>query len=269
MFSVLIILVVVIMYQQYVIRLLKKKKEVGNVLVQSRDRDEKGMIPVKHRWELDSTQHIKQKGELTLYFDKEMMEKLRLRNPYRVPKAGYDNIANLRYMYQYMLRHPSTFINLSKIAKYINRICSQSMIGELDKLQFVLDFVQEPNIRYIHDEDCKEIGNCKQYIRFPDETLFDHRGDCDCKSFLAAMLFHVMGYKVLFLMSQKLQHAAVCIEYNPKWLGRMQNRNIEDVVTKVNGKKYVFCETTSDGFRIGGIGKNQCVDDFDCKLELV
>ena len=37
---------------------------------------------------------------------------------------------------------------------------------------------------------------------------------------------------------------------------------------EINGSWYIYCETTSDGFRIGNISKKESVKDFETILEL-
>lgn len=220
-------------------------------------------------WQLDSSRRIKLMGEMDMDFDADAVMAQRRANPFASPRTDFQNKERLHEMYYYMLSHPETLANSAKIVQYINRLCSQRGISELDKLQFVLDFVQEPNIKYILDGESKELAGAIQYIRFPDETLFDGHGDCDCKSFLAATLYHLMGYSVLYLLSQKLQHAAICIEYDKRWGTNLhQQSNMKDVTVEVNGQWYIFCETTSDGFRIGGISSRQSINDFDTMLEL-
>ncbi len=268
MTGLIIALFAVIAYQFVVINNLKKKLAQANgTSTDSSLFGEKKQIV--YSWSLDSARKIKLKGHLQLSFNTDEIKQLREANPYFIPNPNKDNVDNLRTMYEYMQSHPRTIKNVAEIVKYINRQCSHNGIGEMDKLQFVLDFVQEPNIKYIHDYDCSEINKSSQYVRFPDETLFDRHGDCDCKSFLAASLFHVMGYNVLFMMSQKLEHAAICIEYDQRWKSFLQDQDdLADVLISIDNRKYVFCETTSDGFRIGGIGQNQSVADFDTVLEL-
>ena len=157
---------------------------------------------ITYSWKLDSARKTKLKGHLTLRFNPDEIKEQRLNNPF----ATFNNSnttgveSNLRKMYFYMLNNPRTLMHCAEIVKYINRECSKNRVDELDKLQFVLDFVQEPNVKYNYDHDCSEIQYPKEYIRFPDETLYDRHGDCDCKSFLAATLFHLMGYNVLFLV---------------------------------------------------------------------
>lgn len=243
-----------------------KVKEITSLLNDYGDGKER----ITYSWKLDSARKTKLKGHLALNFNPKEIEEQRLNNPFAAinTAAGYQGIeVNLRKMYFYMISHPRTLLHSSEIVKYINRECSKNRVDELDKLQFVLDFVQEPNVKYNYDHDCAEIQYPKEYIRFPDETLYDRHGDCDCKSFLAATLFHLMGYNVLFLISYRLAHAAICVEYDERWKALLQN-NMSSVVTEYEGRKYVYCETTSDNFRIGGISPEFKVNDFEIKIEL-
>lgn len=215
-----------------------------------------------YHWKLDSARNVKVQGELTLSFSLDYIDMVRSLNPYSkgVPS---DNSYYVEKMVCTMHEHPELMFNCLKVVQYINRQCSKHSLYEYDRLQFVLDFVQAPNIEYLYDYDCPEIGNPRQYIRYPDETLYDKHGDCDCKSMLAATLFHLMGYKVLFLMSHSHEHAAIGLEYSEHWNLLLPDRQrIDQVLTTYNGKRYVFCETTSDGFRIGAISRHQSVEDF-------
>lgn len=245
--------------------LLVKKEKKQAITLLSKNNDE-ASESITYSWHLDSARKTKLKGHLILHFSPKEIQDLRNNNPFACfPHDSAES--NMRKMYFYMLNNPRALIHVSEVVKYINRECSRNNVGELDKLQFVLDFVQEPNVKYNYDHDCAEINYPREYIRFPDETLYDRHGDCDCKSFLAATLFHLMGYNVLFLLSYKLQHAAICIEYDQRWQGLLQNAK-NDVVTEIEGRKYVYCETTSDHFRIGGISPEYTVNDFEIKIEL-
>ena len=221
---------------------------------------------ITYSWKLDSARKTKLKGHLTLRFNPEEIEEQRMNNPFAL-FPNHDTEDKLRKMYFYMLGNPRTLMHAAEVVKYINRECSRNNVGELDKLQFVLDFVQEPNLRYNYDHDCAEIQHSREYVRFPDETLYDRNGDCDCKAFLAATLFHLMGYNVLYLLSYKIGHAAICIEYDQRWQALLQD-SPKDVTTEVDGRKYVYCETTSDNFRIGGISPEYTIKDFETKIEL-
>ena len=138
----------------------------------------------------------------------------------------------------------------------------------MDLLQFALDFCQAPNITYCVDEESKGINSAKEYMRFPDEVLFDKEGDCDCKSSLTAALFHELGYNVIVMLSKKLQHAAIGIEGKEEWLNTIKPENSENIIREYNDKKYLYCETTGDGYRIGHIKENDSIQDFETIVEI-
>ena len=105
-------------------------------------------------------------------------------------------------------------------------------------------------------------------MRFPDEVLFDKEGDCDCKSSLTAALFHELGYNVIVMLSKKLQHAAIGIEGKEEWLNTIKPENSENIIREYNDKKYLYCETTGDGYRIGHIKENDSIQDFETIVEI-
>lgn len=222
-----------------------------------------------YSWRLDSPRGGSLRGKLDIEFDEDAIKELRENNPFR-NSTQWDDREFIKMMYGYLRHHQQHLEACRKIVKYINNLCSQRNIREIDKLQFVLDFVQEPNIKYRIDDKCEEIDRAEEYFRYPDETLFDKRGDCDCKAFLAAMLYHIMGYNVLFITSRKLGHAAICIEHDPAWTSRLDRKsilNFRRATIEVNGHLYIYCETTSDGWRIGGINHRASVKDFDTIIE--
>ena len=227
-------------------------------------------VKKEFNWKLDSSRSIGLKGHLELEFDQQAVLEQRRHNPFGRPSInGWNHRENLKEMYHYMLANPQHLAASAKIVQYINRICSQKGINEFDKLQFVLDFVQEPNIKYIVDDRSQELAGAQEYIRYPDETLFDGRGDCDCKAFLAATLYHLMGYNVLYIISDKLSHAAICIEYDSRWGTRIGNpASLRNATIEIEGRWYIYCETTSDGFRIGNMSKKESLKDFETILEL-
>ena len=105
-------------------------------------------------------------------------------------------------------------------------------------------------------------------MRFPDEVLYDKEGDCDCKSSLTAALFHELGYNVVVMLSQKLGHAAIGIELKDEWLDVIKPDNPERVVREHNGKRYLYCETTGYGYKIGHIKENDSIQDFETIVEV-
>ena len=135
-------------------------------------------------------------------------------------------------------------------------------------VQFVLNFVQTPNFSYQIDEECESIGFQKEYMRFPDETLCDKEGDCDCKSFLAASILHCLGYNVIFMLSKKLKHAAIAVECKDEWFDFIGYSNIENVKLEYNGRNYLYCESTGEGNRVGDIKEGDSIKDFETIVEL-
>lgn len=194
-----------------------------------------------YHWQLDSTM-CQLKGDLTLQFDKQHIEKLRLLNPYCDYKGGFMN-----YVRQ-LLEMPVSQRVLFDVAQYINDEGHRAGLSQLDKMQFVLDFVQMPNIQYALDEDCEEIGNPKEYVRFPEETLYDGRGDCDCKAALAAALYQMLGFKVAYVTTRN--HAAVAVAFKDAIYEKFYQECGDGLLCK-DGYLYFFCETTGDGFRVG------------------
>ena len=105
-------------------------------------------------------------------------------------------------------------------------------------------------------------------MRFPDEVLYDKEGDCDCKSSLTVALFRELGYKTLFMMSEKYGHAAVGVEYKPVLKSALGVTG-DNVVREHNGIEYLYCETTGDGFRLGDIKEGDTIQDFEQVLVIV
>ena len=133
--------------------------------------------------------------------------------------------------------------------------------------------MQAPNITYCKDEDSAGIRFAKEYMRYPDEVLYDKEGDCDCKSSLMAAIFHSLGYNVIVMLSEKIGHAAIGIEFKPEWLDLLKRKDSalreEAILREYNGRKYLYCETTGDGYRVGHIGEDSSVADFETVVELM
>ena len=196
-------------------------------------------------WDLDSSYHHS-RGDLTLKFNTETIAALRAANPFRLtPNKGH--IANVTELFDLCKENGK----VHRILYYIDTLARKEDLGELEIMQFILDFVQRPNIEYEFDEKCDEIGNPVDYARYPDETLFDGRGDCDCKAVLAAILFREAGYKTAYLTTPS--HAAVAVAFKSQSASALMEMAGQSIVTK-DGYMYFFCETTGDGFKIGDLG---------------
>ena len=224
-----------------------------------------------YRWDLDPNCGIELHGEYSLDFNPVDIDELRQMNPFRTYGAADDNNsydANVRTIFSYLSQEVDRTDKIREIADYIRKKANEAKLSELNLIQFALDFVQEPNIKYRIDEESRSIKFAKEYMRFPDEVLFDKEGDCDCKSSLAAALFHELGFNIIVLLSGDIAHAAIGIELNQLWLADMQVDDRSRVIREYNGKEYVYCETTGDGYRVGRIQDEFSIQDFETIVEL-
>ena len=227
-----------------------------------------GDIQRNYEWDLDKTYSTQQlHGSLTLYFTAQEIADLRQCNPFFTQRKDKSDKEYILDMFNFLSEHNHFNARIKYITKYINDTINKNNLTPLDKIQFTLDFIQEPNIRFVKNKDAKATNYYENYIRYPNETLYDKEGDCNSKSLLAAVMFHTMGFNVMYLASRKYEHAAIGIEI-PKndiqngWYGS----NVENLLFTENGKSYIFCETTGDYFRIGRTINGMSLNDFEEKL---
>lgn len=231
-----------------------------------------GDITRTYEWDLDPHYSCRQlHGSLSLYFTATEMDDMRHCNPFFAQRKDKKDREYILEMFHFLKEHRPFLARIRYVAHYISTTIEKQNLMPLDKIQFTLDFIQEPNILFVNNKDCKTINRYEDYIRYPDETLYDKEGDCNSKSLLAAMIFHVMGYNVLYLSSRRFQHAAVAIEVNPKdlaegWYGSQQK--VEEITIHTNGKHYIYCETTGDRFRLGATLDGMKIEDFEEKVPL-
>lgn len=126
------------------------------------------------------------------------------------------------------------------LAEKLNETTTGLNYNSYDQVSFVLAFVQSlpytsDNVTTGHDE----------YPRFPIETLVDDGGDCEDTSILFATLTLALGYGTVYINPP--DHYAVGILGN----------DISGTSFTYNDKKYYYCETTGNGFKIG-----QLPDEF-------
>ena len=229
-----------------------------------------GDIMRTYEWELDRTYSTQQlRGNLTLYFTACEIADMRQCNPFFAQRKDKSDKEYIQDMFQFLIEHRNFLARIRYIAKYINDIIKKNSLTPIDKIQFTLDFVQEPNIGFVANRESRVINNYEHYIRYPDETLYDKEGDSNSKSLLAAVLFYTMGHNVMYLASRKHNHSAIGIEINERdvangWYGS----NAEEMIVSENGKSYIYCETTGDRFKIGKSIGGMSIGDFDEKVLL-
>lgn len=236
---------------------------------ENHEEEDDNVVSRIYNWDLDSELGNKLHGNITLDFSVKEMEELRDLNPFRT--YGNDSNTyqtNINSIFDYLFKDSDRTSRVRTIADYIRESIHKAGYPELDLVQFALDFAQAPNITYCVDENSASIEYAKEYMRFPDEVLYDKEGDCDCKSSLTAALFHELGYNVIFMLSQKLKHAAIGIECKEEWLQNINPENPDSVLREYNGKRYLYCETTGDGNKIGHIKENDSIQDFETIIEV-
>jgi hypothetical protein len=99
----------------------------------------------------------------------------------------------------------------------------------------VLAFAQ--SIDYTLDEDTTEYS---EYWRYPIETIYEQTGDCEDTTILAAAVLRRLGHGVLPLLAPG--HAALGVE---------APTDVEGEFVVHEGRRYYYCETTAEGFKIG------------------
>ena len=110
---------------------------------------------------------------------------------------------------------------------------------------FVLKFVQLCT-DYELDSD---YNGKEEYWKYPAETLMDRRGDCEDGSILYCALMKASGFDVALLIYTGAEYigeghaaAAGCLPDVPG-----------GTFYEIGGKKYYYCETTSDSKKVGDI----------------
>lgn len=220
-----------------------------------------GDIVCTFDWDLDY-EGLSLHGNVNINFDADKIREQRQNNPFYSQNA-IKSTGVVKKMFDVLCHRKDYMERTRYLAKYIMDTAARADLAEHVKLQFALDFIQEPNIRFVRDKESERIQYALQYMRFPDETLFDKEGDYDCKTFLAALLFHAMGYDVLFLHSSKHDHYLIAVEERYHWTDSIW-RDLQGKY-KINweNKDYVICETTADHFKLGDLLSGITPDDFD------
>jgi len=220
-----------------------------------------GDMSNSYDWDLDYD-GISLHGNLSIRFDPDMMKGERQNNPFFY-QATYHSTTIVKKLFELLCHRRDYMERVRYLARYIQMMAEREDLAEQVKLQFALDFIQEPNIRLVQDKDSEPIQYALMYMRFPDELLFDKQGDYDCKAFFAALLFYAMGYDVLFLYSNKHDHYAVGVEERYNWTDTIWTDGQNRLKKQYQDKSFVLCETSADHFRIGDMLEGIIVDDFD------
>jgi len=134
---------------------------------------------------------------------------------------------------------------VSKIASRIKTISSKDGLKDDELLQFAVAFVQ--SIPY--DEDRSELVTYSNkpedlYPRYPYEVLYDNKGVCSGKSFLAASLIRELGYGVALFSYDPIIEDGV---------GHMVSAVKCPKAYSSYNSGYCYIETVGTNFKIGDI----------------
>ena len=188
--------------------------------------------------------------EITLRIERSRVESLRHKNlsqPLAFRESLDDHIVNSR-------SH-----EVFELCVTLEALFRRYRLTAWDRLQTILGFCQEPNIKYVHDdspESMEDLGGVRvgDYCRYPLETLVDKKGDCDCHTILAASLFYTLGYDscVFFLQSKDRNETHMALGVLPPGA----NILIPDSVNpRIGNRRYYYCETTGS-WLVGRIPEN-------------
>ena len=84
-----------------------------------------------------------------------------------------------------LVKHPVSEIEwLDIVVNHCKDIMKANNLPDYEILDLIINFCQT-QIKYFRDEECIEINNAGEYVRFGVESIFDQKGDCDCKAALA------------------------------------------------------------------------------------
>lgn len=125
------------------------------------------------------------------------------------------------------------------IIKIFREIAREEHLDDADVAKEIAKFVQDA-IEYELDTDS---AGRVEYPRYPVETLYERRGDCEDTSILMASLLKEWGFEVGFLLLPG--HCAVAI--------RAANDYDATRYYEIDGRRYLYIESTGSGWTIGTI----------------
>ena len=203
------------------------------------------------------------KFQESLYFDIDKIRELRIHNPSRRPnlgmfEGGYHHTAAKMVQQEVDSdnNEENIYSKVSRMATLINTFSKKHNLSAVEKIQLIMDLCQPNNVEYHPDELSEELlieghntgflieggGGYQEYCRYPTETLFDKRGDCDCHAALAGALFAASGYGCCYLVGKTDSgaHAALGLEITEEL---KMLRQYTEAVFSLDGKDYLYVET--------------------------
>lgn len=128
---------------------------------------------------------------------------------------------------------------IRSIIDIFRKIAGDQQLDDAEAAKEIAKFVQD-TIEYQLDID--STGE-SEYFRYPIETLYEQRGDCEDTSILMASLLREWGFEVGLLLLPR--HCAVAI--------RAADDYDSTGYYEINGRRYLYIESTGSGWEIGNI----------------
>lgn len=125
---------------------------------------------------------------------------------------------------------------LQEVARILKKDADQLGYTGKELVAYLAAFVQQ-NVVYTKDP----YNNGYDYPKYPIETLYEKKGDCEDSAILLVSLLKTFGFDAVLIKIPK--HMAVAVAL-PNWKGSHY---------KLDGKKYVYIETTNANWKIGQI----------------
>lgn len=158
--------------------------------------------------------------------------------------------------YSYIAADRGDDIVIGNLVQQLEREAASHRLDELEKIDFVLSFVQ--GLTYATDNTTT--ASYDEYPRYPVETLFEQRGDCEDTSILMAAILTEMGYDVAYILFEGFDHMGLGINfpvgYGNSWMHEQTERRYWYLDT--SGKRSTgwapdeYAETPAYVFPIGG-----------------
>ena len=183
----------------------------------------------------------------------DLLKELRLKNPFRKHRnCSYEN--TVRAMIEQEL-YGELYSKIHFVKSLISSYVNKYHLTPVEKVRLILRLCQPENIDYMSDEECEELykgfdddngflqkqknKGFSDYCRFPSETIYDKRGDCDCHAAFGAALFAACGFRSCFMVNE--DHAMCGIECTDEL--KAYQRGKENSFVKDN-KTFIILETT-------------------------
>lgn len=142
----------------------------------------------------------------------------------------------LDYVLTYCTDEDSLYM-IEALAKEITEIATREGIPRDEIPYLAIAFVQ--SFPYVSDSIS---SGYDEYPRYPIETFFERKGDCEDTAILTAVLLKQLGYGSALIILQN--HCAV---------GVLGEEDIQGAYYLVNGKRYYYLETTDVGWEVGEV----------------